>query len=146
MWSLLAIVYGAPFKFSAHQYKEGKGASTVRKPVKEIKEDGMALFQISDFRYRVFEKLIPCFREVFSHQDIGDHIIADTQKTVDSALAPFYFFNNSSTGYNIECIINRLTREDVGVQCILVRGGSGIQKMVRPGSGCGHPVMCATSC
>ena len=26
------------------------------------------------------------------------------------------------------------------------RGGSGIKKMVRPGSGCGHPVMCATSC
>ena len=25
------------------------------------------------------------------------------------------------------------------------RGGSGIQKMVRPGSGCGHPVMCVTS-
>ena len=26
------------------------------------------------------------------------------------------------------------------------RGGSGIQKMVRPGSGCGHPVMRVTSC
>ena len=26
------------------------------------------------------------------------------------------------------------------------RGGSGIQKMVRPGSGCGQSVMCATSC
>ena len=23
-----------------------------------------------------------------------------------------------------------------------IRGGSGIKKMVRPGSGCGHPVMC----
>ena len=26
------------------------------------------------------------------------------------------------------------------------RGGSDIQKVVRPGSGCGYPVMCATSC
>ena len=26
------------------------------------------------------------------------------------------------------------------------RGGSGIQKRVRPGSGCGYQVMCATSC
>ena len=26
------------------------------------------------------------------------------------------------------------------------RGGSGIYKIVRPGSGCGHPIMCVTSC
>ena len=28
----------------------------------------------------------------------------------------------------------------------ITMGGSGIQKMVGPGSGCGHPVMYATSC
>ena len=39
-----------------------------------------------------------------------------------------------------------LTSKDSANVISVIRGGSGIQKMVRPGSGCGHPVLCVTRC